>query len=55
MAVQRTAENVPNEDVAALKAVWEGEGATVVVTPNADGTTSTVTGTWPDAAAPDPG
>lgn len=48
MARQRTAQNVPNAEVAAQKAIWEGEGATVVVTDNGDGT-SDVTATWPDA------
>jgi len=48
---QKTAENVPNAEVAEVVAVWKGEGATnVVVTANADGVTSNVTATFPDPA-----
>ena len=45
---QRTAQRVPNADVATLKAGWESEGATVTVKDNGDGT-SDVTGVWPAA------
>lgn len=53
MARQRTAQNEPDANVPGLKAIWEAEGATVVVTSNGDGT-SNVTGTWPDAPAAAP-
>lgn len=49
MSRQRTAENVPDSQVPALRAVWEAEGATVVVKDNGNGT-SNVTGTWPDSS-----
>jgi len=48
--MQRTAENISDAEAAELKLVWEGQGATVVVTSNGDGT-SNVTGTWPDSSA----
>jgi hypothetical protein len=41
-----TAKNVPNEKVAALKAIWESEGFAVTVNDNGDGT-SDVTASWP--------
>lgn len=50
--MQKTAEKVPNAEVPALVAVWKGQGATnVTVAPNPDGTTSTVTATFPDSEA----
>lgn len=50
MSRQRTAQDVPDAEVPALKAIWESEGATVTVKDNGDGT-SDVTGVWPDASS----
>jgi len=48
MSQPETVKNVPNADVARVKAEFEAEGATVTVSPNSDGTTSDVTATFPD-------
>jgi hypothetical protein len=48
--LQRTAQDVSKTQADQLKLVWEGEGATVDVTPNTDGTFN-LTGTWPDTDA----
>jgi|GraSoi2013_115cm_1033766.scaffolds.fasta_scaffold451331_1 hypothetical protein len=47
MARQDTIPNVPNADVPRVKKDFEDEGATVVVTPNPDGTTSKIVATFP--------
>jgi|GEM_PF-6817821 len=48
MPQTETAQDVPNANVASLKAINEAQGGTVVVVDNGDGT-SNVTTTWPDA------
>jgi hypothetical protein len=42
-----TLTQVPNAEVPRVKAQFEAAGATVVVTPNPDGTTSTIVATFP--------
>jgi hypothetical protein len=50
MSRQETLQNVPNADVERVKEGYVQEGATVVVTPNPDGTTSTLVATFPNGA-----
>lgn len=46
MARTATIPNVPNNEVARVKAEFEAAGATVVVTANKDGRTSTIVATF---------